>query len=100
MIEYVDLVLVRHFNSPALFLFRAPAFSGIKKRDVVFCETINGDSYASYGMVMAVDSVPDGGSAFDLVVTACNATLPLKRILRYGNMKDFTWEDENGTDQN
>ena len=104
MIDYVDLVLVRHFSSPSLFLFQAPGFSGIEKGDVVFCETIYGDCWLSYGMVMAVDTCAEGSSPFNMAVISNNAVLPLKKILKYGNIRTIEWEDSkkkedgNGTD--
>lgn len=87
-----DLVLVRHLNSPAIYLFRAPDGSGIKTGDVVICDTSIGEAL---GFVMAdpVTALKDGnGEKF--AATACNATLPLKKVLRKAFFADLNYKYE------
>lgn len=92
LVRFEDLVLVRHLNSPAIYLFRAPDGSGIKTGDVVICDTSIGEAL---GFVMA-DPVTalKGGKAEKFAVAACNATLPLKKVLRKAFFADLNYKYE------
>lgn len=94
-LRFEDLVLVRHLNSPAIYLFSAPDRSGIKTGDVVICDTSIGEAL---GFVMAdpITAYKDG-VAEKFAATACNATLPLKKVLRKAFFADLEYKNEEGT---
>jgi hypothetical protein len=97
MTIYHDLVLVRHYNSPSLFLFEAPAFSRLKPNDQVVCDTIVGNSA---GKVVQSCTFSIGSEEEEMLITACNATKPLKRIIQKAVYTDFYYpEEKDGTDQ-
>ena len=98
MTIYHDLVLIRHYNSPSLFLFEAPAFSRLKPNDQVVCDTVIG---TSAGKVVQSCTFAIGSEEEEMLITACNATKPLRRIIQQAVYTDFIYpEEKDGTDQN
>lgn len=93
MADFRDLVLIRHYNSPALFLFEAPAYSCLEPGDKVICKTSIGDSD---GKVVACETYLVGSNQEKMLIEACNATLPLKRVIKRAVFYDITYpEDKN-----
>lgn len=88
--KYVELVFVRHNEcSSKIYLFQAPAWSSLKKGDLVMCKTSNG---LKQGTVVAADDFTVGSEDFNTWVDIANARLPLKKIA--GVFKPFVYEDE------
>lgn len=89
--KYVELVFVRHNEYPQKnYLFQAPAWSGLKKGDLVMCETSKG---LKQGKVVAADDFVVDSKDFNTWVDIANAKLPLAKIA--GVFKSFEYEDEN-----
>lgn len=99
MSDYIDLVLVRHHESPKKYLFRAPAFSHLVEGDAVFCETSKGEML---GEVLAVKTVNvDDGETLEFIRESTNAHFPLKRITGKLVLNQFNYSEEdniNGDD--
>lgn len=83
MNKMVDLVLCEHdLHSGQRFLFQAPSFSwldnGLKKGDRVLVETEHGESEA---YVVSSCTVNTGSEQYDMIMHACGASEPLKRVI-------------------
>lgn len=92
--EWLEVVIVRHYlNSDKIYLFEAPAFSGLKKGDIVLCRTANG---VKQGTVVHTDDVEKDSASFQMWVDITNAKLPLKRI--DGVFNKCSYKDEQGGD--
>lgn len=91
---YIDLVLVMFPSNKRPYLFQAPGFSRIKTGDKLIVENADGKAE---GYVLGVNSVQPDCEDFEFAVTACQATLPLKRVIskiEYRMMEYGGKEDE------
>lgn len=90
--EWTGLVIVRlpNINSEKVYLFEAPAFTGLKKGDKVLCR--HRKNGFTVGVVVHTDSVEKGSAAVDMWVDVTNSTLPLKRI--EGIFEKCSYKDE------
>lgn len=95
MSKWVDLVIVRFYeNQTRVYLFQAPAWSGLKKGDVVLCDTAKGAKIAT---VIASNTVErDEEETVKMWADICCAKFPLKTIK--GKFKEFEYPDEEGGD--
>lgn len=96
MNTYLDLVICTHTPLVRKYLFRAPAFSGLKLGDSVIVETKRGDSCAE---VKSVCTVPEGSAHFESLAIALDATLPLKRVLAKVVLQALDYADAEGPAQ-
>lgn len=88
--KFIGLVFVRHNEySNKIYLFQAPAWSNLKKGDLVMCKTSNG---LKQGIVVAADDFTVDSEDFNKWVDIANARLPLKNIA--GVFKPFVYEEE------
>lgn len=91
MSEWVDLVIVRfHENQTRVYLFQAPAWSHLRKGDLVMCDTANGTKIAT--VVTSDTAEQDKKEVVGMWADVCCATFPLKRIK--GRFTDFKYPDE------
>lgn len=95
MSEWVDLVIVRFYeNQTRTYLFQAPAWSELKKGDIVLCNIAKGTKIA---IVVASDTVMrDQKETVEMWADICCAKFPLKTIK--GKFKEFEYPDEKGGD--
>ena len=76
--DYVDFVLAEPDGTRVPMLFHAPAFSGLKKGDVVIVERFG----ASKARVVSVTSVrKDDRETIDFIMNATGADSEVKRVL-------------------
>ena len=91
--EWTGLVIVRHpeyTNKEKVYLYEAPAFTGLKKGDKVLYR-VKTDRLV-VGVVVHTDNVEKGSAAVDMWADVTNATLPLKRI--EGIFEKCSYKDE------
>ena len=92
--EYVDFVLCKHENSDNTYLFRAPAFSGLKKGNQVIVDTQYGQKVVTVVSVVLVAT--DNQPLIDFIMNATHANSDVKKVLSkvvYQEM-DYSKEDE------
>ena len=89
--EWIDLVIVRHnMREKAIYLFEAPAWSGLEKGDIVKCQTSSG---LVDGFVVHKESVEiNNKEAIETWCNICGAKVPLKRL--EGKFNKFVYSDE------
>mgnify|MGYP000757561682 FL=1 len=98
--EWTGLVIVRHPNSEKVYLYEAPAFTGLNKGDKVLCR-VKKDRLA-VGVVVHTDNVEKGSASVDMWADVTNATLPLERIegifekCRYKDEEEAAATEEGG----
>lgn len=94
MNQYVDFVLCKHENSDKTYLFRAPAFSGLKKGNQVIVDTKYGQKIATVVSSVLVDV--ENEPMIDFIMNATHAESDVKKVLSkvvYQEM-DYSKEDE------
>ena len=84
MSDFMDLVICKHDNNSKVFIFRAPAWTGLKK----------GEAEATVEKTYTVD-VSDKDS-FEFILMAGGVSLPLKRVLKRVMFIDLDYGDEGG----
>ena len=95
--KYVDLVAVTFDNSDKKYLFRAPAWSHLKKGDIVRVDTALGIKNATV-VGSATFSKDLEEEEARLVITLCGAVLPLKTVVAKVEYHAFVYEDETNAD--
>ena len=88
---YIDLVLARHENNDRGYLFQAPFCSGLQGGDEVIVDTRRGTAFATVVNTIGVDT---DTATYKFIVSAHNATDPLRKVLSQINYKHFKYEDE------
>ena len=97
MSNYIDLVLCKHAETAQkCFLFEAPFCSFLKAGDMVIVGTRCGEQPA---FVVDVHQCEKNSYELQFIVAASGATLPLKRVLKKVEYKDFTYEQEEKEDE-
>lgn len=94
--EYIDLVVCKHDNNPKSFIFRAPAWSHLKKGDLVIVETQKGEKEA---IVERSYTTNRSSEELDFILISSGATIPLKKVLKKVTYKKLIYEDENRGDE-
>lgn len=90
--ETIDLVLCEHdLNKGKKFLFQAPMFSYLEKGDKVVVDTKYGEQVAT---VLASCSVGKGTEQYTMIVQACGATEPIKKVISKITYRKFEYSDE------
>ena len=94
MNNYFDFVLCKHENGGKTFLFHAPAFSKLKKGDLVKVETVHGETMAT--VVSCITLADDDYSKIDFVMNATGARSEVKKVLSKVEyiQSDFEYEDD------
>lgn len=88
----IDLVLCEHdLNKGQKFLFQAPMFSCLKNGDKVMVDTKYGERVAT---VVASCSVGEGTEQYEMIVQACGASEPLKKVISKITYRKFEYEGE------
>ena len=93
--EYIDVIAVRHDEQiyDKVYLFQAPAWSGLRPGDKVIVETENGDKTATVlGCTTCDNDKNNKDTAFMLVLA--NATWPLKKVKARIDVVNFKYENE------
>jgi len=90
---FVDLVLCKHIDDldGHIYLFYAPAFSGLKKGDSVIVDTKYGQKLAE---VKDIETVDTKLPVYDFIVTAAGATKPLRKIIYRVINDELEYEEE------
>ena len=89
--NYIDLVVCHHDSSDHPYIFRAPAWSYLKKGDRVIVETKHGEKEATVERSYTTDKV---GEDLDFILIASGATVPLKKVLKKVTYQTYEYEDE------
>lgn len=84
--NFIDLVVLKN----RLYVFQAPAFSGLKEGDEV---VIKSDK-EEVATVERVYTARKSGAELDFILTASGTILPLRKILKKLDYKEFEYEDE------
>lgn len=92
--QYIDLVLCKHHNNDRYFLFQAPEFSGLQNGDQVIVETRKGEKEAIVIDKTTVNTTSDN-DFIEFAMTVCNATHPLKKVLKKVVYIELKYGDEN-----
>ena len=75
------------------YLFETPRYASLKFGDKVYVE--DSDDVATVTAVWNSVFLDNGDKdAFDMIVTACGATLPLKKLVSKVNISKFTYEED------
>lgn len=82
--NFIDLVILDNFKH----VFQAPAFSELHKGD---CVVIDGNVQA---IVERVYTARKNGVELDFILTASGTNLPLQKILKKVDYKNFIYRDE------
>lgn len=82
--NFIDLVILENFKH----VFQAPAFSELSKGDEV---VISGNVKA---IVERVYTTRKNGVELDFILTASGTNLPLQKILKKVDYKNFKYKDE------
>lgn len=93
MSEYIDLVCCKHEGNPQPFLFRAPAWSNLKKGDGCIVETKNGQYLAKVENCITISPNSDSDELL-FILQGYGATLPLKKVLKKITYKEFKYEED------
>lgn len=97
MTNYIDYVVCKHDNSDRPYLFVAPAWSHLEPGDRVIVETKRGRQYAEVCAKLTTNMNPDDATV-RMLVTAANATWPLKQIVAKVTVENADWSDYALTD--
>lgn len=89
---YIDLVLCKSKQSDKPILFRAPAFSNLKKGDSVICENGYGGEWMMH--VINTYTVDPDSEEFVFICQANQALLPLRKVLKVADYRKFNYENE------
>ena len=90
--NYFDFVLCKHEHCDKPFLFYAPAFSGLKRHDLVMVETFDGEKFAE---VMACTTLSDDEKeTIDLIMRATGAQTEMRKVLSKVAFLDFDFKEE------
>ena len=92
MNEYFDFVLIKHDGCDKNYLFRAPAFSHLKKGDMVTVDTKNGEK-----MVTVVSSVcvkKTDMETIDFIMNATGAGDDVRKVVSKIQFDDFEYEED------
>lgn len=84
--NFIDLVVLKNH----LHVFQAPAFSQLKEGDKVIIESIKEDETA---IVERVYTARKSGDELDFILIASGTSLPLRKILKKIDYKDFDFKD-------
>lgn len=98
MSDYIDLVLCKHPMNEKTYLFRAPAFSHLKKGDGVFVETRKGEQLAE--VINSWTGNVDDGEFMEFIKDCTHAKFPLMRITGKLELKTFDYKEEDEIDGN
>lgn len=85
--NFIDLVVLENSNN----VYQAPAFSGLKEGDEV---VVKRHSEEEVFTVERVYTARKNGAELDFILTASGTKLPLKRILKKVDYKEFDYGDE------
>ena len=94
MSDFMDLVICKHDNNSKVFIFRAPAWTGLKKGDRVLVETKKGEAEATVEKTYTVDV--SNKDSFEFILMAGGVSLPLKRVLKRVMFIELDYKDEGG----
>ena len=94
MNNYFDFVLCKHENGGKTFLFHAPAFSKLKKGDLVKVETVHGETMAT--VVSCITLAENDDAKIDFIMNATGAKPDVKKVLSKVEyiQSDFDYGDE------
>lgn len=90
--NFIDLVVCKNQHH----VFQAPAFSQLKEGDTVVVENTNSDEVAT---VERIYTIRESGEELDFILAASGTNLPLKKILKKMDYKEFIYEDEGSADE-
>ena len=95
MSKYMDLVLCQHDGFEKPNLFRAPAWTRLKKGDRVIVENLDGRGKAEATIqgIMTVNVTEDKDD-FDFILLASGATTPLKKVLSKVFLSELEYEND------
>lgn len=90
---FVDFVLCKHVDSldGHIYLFYAPAFSGLKKGDRVIVDTKHGEQSAE---VKGIETVDTKLPVYDFILTAAGATKPLRKVISLVINKEMEYDED------
>lgn len=91
MNNYFDFVLCKQENGKN-YLFHAPAFSKLKKGDLVKVETVHGEKLAT--VVSCITLAENDDAKIDFIMNATGAPKDVKKVLAKVEYSDFEYEDE------
>lgn len=97
MSDYIDLVICKHANSDHPYIFKAPAWSYLKKGDDVIVETKRGEQPAKVERVYTVDTTDS--DEFEFILMASGVTTPLRKVLKKIEYKEFEYDDEEDSEE-
>ena len=97
-----DAVLVRFTEDARPYLYEAPNYSRIKVGSEVMVEVIDPDGETSDDVVLTKGvvvgclamSTKYDKAEIEMLITACGASLPLKRVRKIIEVSDVMYEDE------
>lgn len=78
--NYIDLVICKHEGCEHPFLYQAPAWSNLKKGDLVIVDTECGEEYAIVERSYTVDIT--NTSQFEFILLSAGVDVPLKKVLQ------------------
>lgn len=84
--NFIDLVVLKN----RLYVFQAPAFSGLKEGDEVVIKSDKEEVVT----VERVYTARKNGAELEFILTASGTRLPLRKILKKVDYKEFEYEDE------
>ena len=98
MSDYFEFVLVKHEGCDKPYLFRAPAFTHLKKGDMVVVDTKRGLQMAN--VLGAIDVSKDDIESINFIMEATGADTDVKKVISKVNFSELDYEEdeENGTD--
>jgi hypothetical protein len=89
--KYIDLVICDLDDEPMPMVFRAPAWSHLKKGDYVSVETDHGQQAAIVDRCITINKSTE---ELDFILVASGINTPLKRVLSQIKYIDFDYEDD------
>ncbi len=90
---FVDFALCKHVDSldGRLYLFYAPAFSGLKKGDRVIVDTKHGEQLVE---VKGIETVDTKLPIYDFILTAAGAKKPLRKVISLVINKEMEYDED------
>ena len=96
MREYIGLVTCKHGDDSKVLLFETPPWADLQKGDGVLVETTKGYCEATVECAFTA-RLSDTFHELDFILSACGATLPLKKVIAKVTYHKYQYEeDENG----
>lgn len=92
MTDYFDFVLAKHNDCDRTYLFRAPAWSGLKKGDSIKVETKRGQKLAT--VVSTITLRSDDTEKIDFIMHGTGAAENVRKVISKVTYVNFEYSEE------